>query len=311
MRIYGSDCEALGDALRLSRTMTYKTAIIGANLGGGKAVILGDPYRQKTRQLLLAMASAVEKLGGRYIIADDVGTTVRDMDVLRTVTRYASGLGDRFGEPCPATACGVFHAIRALARHRLGREDLEDVTVAVQGAGAVGQRLARRLADAGARILISDIRPAAAERVAVEVGARVVAPEELLFAEVDVLAPCAMGLVLDDTTIPRLRCHGVAGAANNQLAAPRHAEQLLSRGIAWVPDYVASAGGVIDVAHEGPAYDQAVVLRDCARIYELSLDILERASREHITPLAVANRIAEARLERHRAAASSAKESAA
>jgi leucine dehydrogenase len=295
---YGSEADALRDALRLAKAMSYKAAVMGLPFGGGKSVVIADPRRDKTEALLRGIGAAVDALGGRYIAADDVGTTVQDMNVLRTVTPFAAGYPGADGEPCPATACGVYHGIRAVAQHALGDSDLDGVTVAVQGLGSVGFRLCRFLAYAGAKLVVSDARPEAVERAVAEFGAVAVPCDEIVQVEADVLAPCAMGAVLNDQSIPRLGCRAIAGAANNQLAEPRHAEALHRRGIVYAPDYVVNAGGIIDVAHEGAAYDPSDVLDACAGIYDVVLDVIERAERAGITPLAAADRLAESRMVR-------------
>ncbi|PWC38973.1 Glu/Leu/Phe/Val dehydrogenase dimerization domain-containing protein [Azospirillum sp. TSO35-2] len=304
---YASEEDAVRDVLRLSRGMTYKAAITRLPYGGGKSVIIGDPARDKTADLLRAMGRAVATLQGRYIMADDVGTTVRDMEVVRTVTPYAAGLPDAAGEPCPATAYGVFQGILAVAAHRFGRQtgnegpgstgldgnDLEGLTVAVQGLGSVGIRLCRYLHAAGARLTVADLNAARVEEAADRFGARPVPADEILFADVDVLSPNAMGAVFDDASIAGLRCRSVCGAANNQLATEAHGVALHRRGILYAPDFVVSAGGLIDIAHEGPAYDPATVLADCGRIRGITLDILQRAARDGQPTSQTALRIAE------------------
>lgn len=280
MHPYASEEDAVRDVLRLSRGMTLKAAIARLPYGGGKSVILGDPARDKTPELLRAMGRAVDRLHGRYIMADDVGTSVRDMEVVRTVTPHAAGRPDAAGEPCPATAWGVYQGIRATAAHRFGRTDLEGMSVAVQGLGSVGFRLCRYLHTAGARLTVSDLRAERVEEAADRFGARGAAPSEILFTQADILSPNALGAVFDDATIPRLRCQAVCGAANNQLAAEEHGLALHRRGILYAPDFAVSAGGLIDVAHEGPDYDPAAVLADCERIYGIALEILQRAARD-------------------------------
>jgi leucine dehydrogenase len=293
MHPYASEEDAVRDVLRLSRGMTYKAAITRLPYGGGKSVIIGDPARDKTPELLRAMGRAVATLQGRYIMADDVGTTVRDMEIIRTVTPYAAGLPDASGEPCPATAYGVFQGILATAAHRFGRSDLEGMSVAVQGLGSVGFRLCRYLHAAGATLTVSDVRAERMDEAAAQFGARTVSASEILFAEADILSPNALGAVFDDATIPRLRCKAVCGAANNQLAAEGHGLALHRRGILYVPDFVVSAGGLIDVAHEGPGYDPAAVLADCERIHGITLDIFQRAERENQPTSRTALRVAE------------------
>jgi leucine dehydrogenase len=216
--------------------------------GGAKSVILGDPRRDKSEALLRALGRAVDRLGGRYIIAEDVGTTPEDMKVIGEETRYVTG---RHQDSGPPTAHGVFAAIRAAALRKLGRADLDGVSVAVQGLGSVGRRLCGELAAAGARLVVTDVHEPAIQRVTLETGATAVEPKAIYDADVDVFAPCALGGVLDDDTIARLRCTVVAGSANNQLAEDRHAQVLHQRGILYAPDFVANAGGVIGAAFEG------------------------------------------------------------
>ena len=293
MHPYASEADAVRDVLRLSRGMTYKAAITRLPYGGGKSVIIGDPARDKTPELLRAMGRAVATLQGRYIMADDVGTTVRDMAVIRTVTPYAAGLADDAGEPCPATAYGVFQGILATARQRFGRRDLDGMTIAVQGLGSVGFRLCRYLHAAGARLTVSDVRSDCVAKAAELFGAQTLPPSEILFADVDLLSPNALGAVFDDTTIPRLRARAICGAANNQLADESHGLALHRRGILYAPDFVVSAGGLIDIAHEGPGYDPAGVLADCERIHGIALEIFQRAERDAQPTSRTALRMAE------------------
>ncbi len=292
---YASDADALKDVLRLSRGMTYKAAITGLPFGGGKSVIIGDSRTMKSEALMKAMGRAVHSLNGRYIMSEDVGTTVKDLDIVRTVSPYALGRDVGNGEPCPATAYGVFQGVRAAAREALGRDDLGGVSVAVQGLGSVGYFLSRYLAEAGARLLVSDVRPEAVDRVVAEFGATPVPVDQILSVECDILAPCALGAIFTDASIPTLRCKAIAGAANNQLEDARHGVLLHQRGIAYVPDYVANAGGVIDVAHEGPDYNPDAVLKDCERIYGIALDVFRRASETGQPTSIAADRMAEER----------------
>lgn len=293
---YADDEAALADALRLSRAMTYKAALAGVPFGGGKAVIIGDPARDKSEALLAAMARVIDGFGGRYQTADDVGTTVRDMAFMRRFTPYARGLADAAGEPCPATAWGAYHGIRAVAAHRFGRQDLAGLSIAVQGLGSVGWRLAGYLAADGARLVVSDIRPERVGQAVQAFGAIAAAPDRILFEDVDILSPNALGAVFDDRTIPRLQARAIAGAANNQLARPEHGRMLAARGITYAPDYVVNAGGLIDVADEGPGYDPQAVLDHCAGIAATVTRVLVRADREGQAPADIADRMAEERL---------------
>ena len=293
---YASEAEALRDALRLSRSMTYKAAIMELPYGGGKTVVIGDPARDKTTALLLALARAVERLQGRYIIADDIGTTLDDLAVMRQVTRHTAAATSAARTPLAVTAYGVFMAIRAAVLHRLGRSDLEGLRVAVQGLGNVGLPLCRHLRDAGAHLVVADPNPARTSEAAARFGAKVVEPDAIFAQPVDLFAPCALGGVLDDRTIPRLRAKLIVGGANNQLAAPRHDATLAQRGILYVPDYIANAGGVIDFHQEQIDDRPEAVLAAVARIYDVTLDVLGRAAAAGTTPLAAADRLVAERL---------------
>jgi leucine dehydrogenase len=294
---YASEAEALTDVLRLSRGMTYKAAICALPYGGGKSVILGDARQGKTRALLRAMGQVVERLGGRYVVADDIGTTLDDLRVMREVTAHTAAATLAAGQPLPVTAFGVFQAIRAAVAYGLGRQDLDGLRVAVQGLGNVGLPLCRYLADAGAALLVTDLDQARVAGAADQFGARAVEPEAIYRQPADVFAPCALGAVLNDRTIPLLEAKIVCGGANNQLAEARHAAALAARGILFVPDYIANAGGVIDFHQERIGDDAPdAVLEAVARIHAITSDVLERARRTGETPLQVADRIVLERL---------------
>lgn len=293
MRDYATEEDALTDALRLSRGMTYKAAIAGIPYGGGKAVILGDPAVVKTPRLLRAFGRFIDSLGGRYITAEDVGTTVGDMDIVRQKTAYARGISDGSGNPSPATAYGVYMAIRAAVQYAMGRTDLSGIRIAVQGLGNVGYALCRFLNEEGARLFVADIRPETVNRAVDEFGAEAVPPDQILGLEVEVFSPCALGAVINDFTIGRLKAGIVAGGANNQLTEPRHGEELNRRRILYAPDYVANAGGVIDVASEGPGYSQEKVLRRVEAIGQTMKEIFIRAEAEKLPTSTVADRMAE------------------
>ena len=270
---YESEDEALTDVLRLSRGMTYKAALAGLPQGGGKSVILGDPRKDKTPALIRAMGRFVNSLGGKYIVAEDSGTSVPDMRLMAEETRYVGGLADaaaqaagRSGDPSPATALGVFIGLKAAVKAGLGRDDLSGLRVAVQGLGNVGSRLARHLHEAGAKLFVTDLYPPAVERAVKELGATAVGMGEIAALDVDVYAPCALGAILNDATLPLIKARVIAGAANNQLAQPRHGQALFDRGILYAPDYVINAGGIIDIHYEGAHYDAAVVDAHLARI---------------------------------------------
>ncbi|MDE2052939.1 MAG: Glu/Leu/Phe/Val dehydrogenase [Gammaproteobacteria bacterium] len=304
---YAALADAVSDALRLSRGMSYKNAMADLPFGGGKAVIVGDP-REKTSQRMEAFGRLVDSLGGRYITAEDVGTTTTDMEQVARATRYVSGLErdpgpavnsamSVSGDPGPKTALGVFLGLKAAVRFRLGRASLEGLKIAVQGLGGVGYPLCRLLAAEGAALIVADSRPGAAQRVCEELGAREVSAASILSQDVDVLAPCALGAILDSRSIPTLRARVVAGAANNQLARDEDGEALLRAGILYAPDYVINAGGIISVAHEyrgGTAWPQ--VKAEIDKIPARLTEIFERARREAKATSAIADQMARERL---------------
>ena len=292
---YAEPAQALTDALRLSKGMTYKAAICELPYGGGKSVVLADPRRDKSRELLHAMARGIESLGGRYITADDVGTTLADLAVMREVTRHTAGATPAAQEPLAVTAFGVLMAIEAAVGHFYQRTGLEGLRFAVQGLGNVGYPLSEQLRARGAALVVSDA-PARAARAAAALGAEVVGPEAIYDQPVDVFAPCAMGAVLNDRTIPRLRARLVCGGANNQLAEPRHDAMLAERGIAYVPDYLANAGGVIDFYQETIDDRPEAVLASVERIRDITASVLARAAASGETPLQVADRIVRDRI---------------
>ena len=287
---------ALTDALRLSRGMTYKAAICELPYGGGKSVVLADPRRDKTPELLRAMGRVIESLGGRYITADDVGTNLADLAVMREVTRHTAGATPASREPLAVTAYGVLMAIESAVRHFYQRSDLAGLRFAVQGLGNVGYPLCEHLRARGALLTVSDVDPTRIERARRELQAEVVGPEAIYEQPVDVFAPCALGAVLTDRTIPRLRVRLVCGGANNQLAEGRHDAMLAARGIAYVPDYLANAGGVIDFHQEAIDDRPEAVLRSVERIREITGSVLARAATTGETPLQVADRIVQDRI---------------
>lgn len=291
---YESHAAALADALRLSRAMSYKAAAARLPMGGGKSVIIADHGRGSREELFLAHGRLVEHLGGRYITAEDVGTSYEDMAIVRRVTSHVAGLRD----PSPFTARGVVRALQATARKQWGSDDLRDRTLALQGCGNVGAALARMLQEAGARLILADVDEARARRVARAGLDRVVAPEAIASAPADGFVPCALGGVLDRATIPELRCAIVVGAANNQLAQPDDAARLADRGILYGPDYIANAGGVIDGARYLFGWTEERTRATIDAIYDTMLEVFARAEALGITPAAAADRLAEARLNR-------------
>jgi leucine dehydrogenase len=297
---YATLSAAVSDALRLSRGMSYKNAMAELPFGGGKAVIIGNTG-EKTRARLEAFGRLVDSLGGRYVTAEDVGTTTADMEQVACITPFVSGLaresGQAGGDPGPKTALGVFLGLKAAVRFRLGRASLEGLDVAVQGLGSVGYPLCRLLAGEGARLHVADAKPSAVERVCQELGAHAVASDSILSQEADVLAPCALGAVLDGHSIPKLRARIIAGAANNQLARAEDGEALMRAGILYAPDYIINAGGIISVAHEYRGGATAAEVRaEIEKIPARLTEIFERAQREGRPPGAVADQMAMDRL---------------
>jgi leucine dehydrogenase len=294
---YASDEEALVDVLRLSRGMTYKNAVAGLNLGGGKAVIIGDPKMQAGRETLFrAHGRFVDSLGGRYVTAEDVGTSPNDMEYVRMETDYVAGLTGLSGDPSPVTAHGVFRAIQASAQQRWGSDDLTGKTVSLQGCGHVGYYLAKELAAAGASLVVTDIDPGKVRSVVEDTRAKAVAPDEIYGVKADIFAPCALGGIINDDTIPQLKVEIVAGGANNQLLEERHGDELESRGILYAPDYVANAGGVINVYSELAGWDAERSLRKADEIYQTVLGVYEIAREQGIPTYVAADRLAERRL---------------
>lgn len=299
MWAYGSEKEAVIDALRLARGMTYKAAVANLPLGGGKGVIIGDPARDKSEGMLKSYGRFVETLGGRYITAEDVGTTQKDMDVISLETAYVTGRDpDRggSGDPSPFTARGVYYGIKAAVKHYHGKESLQGFRIAVQGAGNVGYNLCRFLAREGARLWVTDINTGALQKVAGELGAVIVSPEEIYDVDCHIFAPCALGAVINDNTVDRLKCDIVAGAANNVLAEERHGYELQRRGIKYMPDYVINAGGLINVAGEYLQYGNDDVEQKLTQIYDTALEVIAVAERECVPTYRAADMLAEARI---------------
>nr|WP_294850189.1 Glu/Leu/Phe/Val dehydrogenase dimerization domain-containing protein [uncultured Sphingomonas sp.] len=259
---YAKDSEALTDALRLSRGMSYKNAMAGLPLGGGKAVILADEARTKTPEMIAAFGRAVNGLAGNYITAEDVGVSVADMITISTQTPFVAGLpaqgGEVGGDPSPHTSLGVFLGLKAAVKRALGKDSVDGLHIAIQGAGSVAGGVARLAASEGARLSIADVDLGRVEKLAAETGAAIVDPVEILTLEADVVSPCALGAILTEESIAALKTPIVAGGANNQLATPEDGQRLQARGILYAPDYVINAGGIINVSTEylndgGPA----------------------------------------------------------
>ncbi len=293
---YESEAEAIVDALRLSRGMTYKAAITGLNLGGGKSVIIGDNRTKDREMIFRAHGRAVESLDGRYITAEDVGTSPDDMEFVHMETEHVVGMVGRSGDPSPVTAYGAYRGIKACAAHHYGDDSLEGKHVAVQGAGHVGYYLCQDLAAEGAKLTITDIDPERAQRVVDAFGAKAVEPDAIYGVEADIFAPCALGAVVNDDTIDQFKFDIVAGAANNQLARSHHGEALKERGILYAPDYVINAGGLINVYGEIEEWSAERSKRKAGDIYNTLLRIFELAESENLPTSEAADRSAESRI---------------
>lgn len=297
---YPNEDEAVEDALRLAEAMTYKAAVAGLDLGGGKAVIVGDPETDKTEALLRAYARFVDSLGGRYVTAEDVGTTQADMDLVRRETPYVTGVSPSLGgsgDPSHATARGVVHAMRAVALRLWGTTSLAGRHVVVHGVGKVGSDLAGHLVEDGAEVTVSDVRASAVERVAGRLGAAVAPPEKAHATPCDIYSPCALGGALSPETIPELRCAAVVGSANNQLADTSGPRLLDEAGVLYCPDYVANAGGMINVAEELRGYDSGRADAQVRSIFDTTTAVLSVAAADGVTTVEAAARMAERRME--------------
>ncbi|MBA2337978.1 MAG: Glu/Leu/Phe/Val dehydrogenase [Acidimicrobiia bacterium] len=297
--VYPDEEAALVDVLRLSKGMTYKSAAAGLDLGGGKAVIVADADTVKSERLLRAYGNVIDSLGGRYITAQDVGTTTEDMAMIRRQTRWVAGLpveDGGSGDPSPATARGVVAAMRAVAERLWGNEALNDRTVAVQGVGKVGSDLVARLVELGANVIATDVNQAALDAVATDHGAKIVGLDDIYDTECDIFAPCALGASLSADTIPRLRCAAVVGSANNQLAEEGDADRLTANGILYAPDFVVNSGGIIDVASGVDGYRPESAGLAIDRIKAAVTAILDRAEQRGINPHRAAEEVAEERI---------------
>lgn len=296
---YSDEAAALRDVLRLSRGMTYKAAVADLKLGGGKAVVIADARTEKTPELLEAFGKAVESVAGRYITAEDVGMSVKDIDYIRNFTKHAVGGSNEggSGDPSVMTAFGCFQGIKAALKHAGLGEKLEGVKVAVQGVGNVGYHLCSYLSAAGAKLIITDIYPNQVEKVVQEFDATVVTPDQIYAVDADIFAPCALGAILNERTIPQLKCKIVAGSANNQLENDLDGKALADKGIVYCPDYAINAGGLINVAAEIDGYNKELVLNKVSKIYETIDLILSRSESEGVLPQEAAAQIAEQRLQ--------------
>lgn len=297
---YSNEWEALNDVLRLSRGMTYKSALAGLNLGGGKAVIIGDARLNKTPELIKKFGEFVHSLSGRYITAEDVGTTTTDMDMIRDITPHVTGISESrggSGNPSPVTAYGVYMGMKAAAKYKFGSDALAGRKVLVQGIGHVGETLVEYLAKEGAEVFITDINQERLLEVSQKYGVRIFAGDDLYTADVDIYAPCALGATINDETVGKIRAQVIAGAANNQLALEDiHGRILQERGIAYAPDFCINAGGIINVYAELVHYDRAEIMRKTENIYNTTLEIFAYAEQQNVTPQKAAMIIAENRI---------------
>jgi leucine dehydrogenase len=298
---YASEWDALNDVLRLSRGMTYKAAITGLNIGGGKAVIMGDAKTQKTPELMRKFGEFVHSLSGRYITAEDVGMETSDMDLVRDVTPYVTGISEErggAGNPSPVTAFGVYMGMKAAAKQKFGSEKLEGKKVLVQGIGHVGETLVDYLTKEGAQVIIADINEEKLYEVAAKYNAQVFNGDDLYSADVDIYAPCAMGATINDSTVNKIKAKVIAGAANNQLANENtHGLILQERGILYAPDFLINAGGIINVYAELAHYDKAEIMRKTENIFNTTLEIFDYAVANGITTHQAALTIAQNRID--------------
>lgn len=297
---YDHDADAITDALRLSRGMTYKAAITGLHLGGGKAVIIGDSRKDKSEALFRRYGKFVQSLGGKYITAEDVGTSQNDMEWIARETKYVTGLPEYLGgggDPSPFTALGVYMGMKAAAKKQYGKDSLAGKKVMVQGIGNVGAHLVNHLEQEGAEIFVTDIFADRLTAIGKKFKVSVVKPEDIYSLNVDIYAPCALGATINDDTIYQLKCAVIAGGANNQLAIEeKHGQVLIDRGIVYAPDFVINAGGLINVGMELEEYNRERVKSETEKIYQRTLDIFKYAESKKIPTYKAANEIAEERI---------------
>ncbi|OZM57607.1 leucine dehydrogenase [Lottiidibacillus patelloidae] len=300
MWTYESEAAAFEDALRLAKGMTYKNAAAGLNLGGGKTVIIGDPRKDKNEALFRAFGRYIQGLNGRYITAEDVGTTVADMDLIHEETQYVTGVSPAFGSsgnPSPVTAFGVYRGMKAAAKEAFGTDSLEGKVIAVQGVGNVAYNLCRHLHEEGAKLIVTDINKEAVNRAVEEFGAKAVDINDIYSVDCDIYAPCALGATVNDDTIPQLKAKVIAGAANNQLKDTKHGDLIHEMGIVYAPDYVINAGGVINVADELYGYNAERAMKKVELIYDNVAKVIEISKRDGIPTYVAADRMAEERIE--------------
>lgn len=301
MWTYQTEADAIEDALRLAKGMTYKNAAAGLNLGGGKAVIIGDPSKDKNEEMFRVFGRYIESLNGRYITAEDVGSTVDDMDLIYMETDYVTGTSNAgsSGNPAPVTAYGIYKGIKATAAEAFGTDDLSDKVIAVQGVGNVAFRLCEHLHREGARLIVTDINDKAVKKAVETFGAQAVDPDDIYDVSCDIFSPCALGAVINDETIPRIKAKVIAGSANNQLQADKHGDMLYEKGIIYAPDFVINAGGVINVADEllPNGYNQGRAMKKVEQIYNNLKKVYEISKRDDIPTYLAADRLAEERIQ--------------
>jgi leucine dehydrogenase len=297
---YTSEADAVNDVLRLSRGMTYKASISGLNLGGAKAVIIGDAKTLKTEALMRKFGRFVENLNGKYITAEDVNTTTRDMEYVNMETDHVVGLPESMGgggDPSPVTAYGVFVGMKAAAKHAFGSDSLSGKKIAVQGVGKVGGHLIEYLHKEGAKLFITDINEEILKKYSKDFGATIVTGEEIYGLDIDVFAPCAMGAILDSVNINRLKCKVIAGAANNQLADENiHGPMIMEKGIAYAPDFLINAGGLINVYQEHIGYNRETAFANTEKIYDTTLAIFQKSEKDKVHTQKAATELAEKRI---------------
>jgi leucine dehydrogenase len=297
---YKNEMEALNDVLRLSRGMTYKSSVAGLNLGGGKAVIIGDASKIKNEALLRRFGKFVNSLGGKYITAEDVAMTSKDMEIIHAETDYVSGLPETMGgsgDPSPVTAYGVYVSMKASAKEVWGKDELKGKTVLVQGIGHVGENLVNHLTQEGAKVYINDINEARIKAVSDKYKASFIEADKMFDLDMDIYAPCALGATLNDDTLNRLKCKVVCGAANNQLANEQiHGEMIKEKGILYAPDFVVNAGGIINVYYELEGYNRERALAHAEKIYDTTFNLFQLAKKDNVPTYLAANKIAEQRI---------------
>lgn len=299
MWTYDSEAEAIEDALRLAKGMTYKNAAAGLDLGGGKTVIIGDPKKDKNPEMFRAFGRYIQGLNGRYITAEDVGTTEDDMDLIHLETDYVTGTSEASssGNPSPVTAYGIYKGIKAAAKEAFGEDSVKGRTIAIQGVGNVAYALCEYLHEEGAKLIVADINKAAVAKAVEAFDAKAVDPEDIYDVDCDIYSPCALGATINEETIPRLKAKVIAGSANNQLKTTEHGDIIHEKGIVYAPDYVINSGGVINVADELHGYNQARAKKKVETIYDSLNKVFEISRRDNIPTYVAADRMAEERIE--------------